>query len=82
MQPDRPTLTKWADAWDALAKAANAELVASYTPEQRAIIARRTEALRQARLCSQRLRWPEGRQAGRPKAQPALVKWPTAPPTE
>jgi hypothetical protein len=66
--------------WDAIAKKAYAELVASYTPEQREMIARRTEAQRQARLCGQRLRWPEGRAAGYSSAQPALVRWSTEPP--
>ena len=79
-QPDRATLNHWRARWDALAKAARAELVASYTPEQRAIVARMTEARRQARLAAARARWPEGRAAGYPNAQPALVRWPDAPP--
>lgn len=79
-QPDRATLNHWRARWDALAKAAHAELVASYTPEQREIVARMTEARRQARLAGARARWPEGRAAGYPQAQPALVRWPDEPP--
>lgn len=77
MTPDKPTLAKWAKAWGAERKQAHRELVASYTPEQRAIIARRTEAARQRRLCWERWRWPEG-STGK---HPTLVEWPDPPPT-
>lgn len=77
MQPDRATLAAWANAWDAERKAAYKELVASYTPEQRAIIARMTEAARQQRLCWARWKWPEGATG----KHPTLVEWPDPPPT-
>ena len=78
MQTDPATLRKWAIAWEKLRSAANRELVASYTPEQRAIIARRTEAARQGRLCWARLRFPAGGSGEREDR----VGWPDAPPTD
>ena len=55
--------------------AAYAELVASYTPEQREVIRRMTEAKRQARLCRERARWPEGSQG----THPSECAWPEEP---
>lgn len=75
-RPDPATLERWWRQWDAIAKAAYVELVASYTPEQRAIIARMNEAKRQARLCNDRIRYPEGRQ----RVHVKLCAWPTEPP--
>lgn len=45
-QPDAATLAAWQRQWHAIKRAAYAELAASCTPEQRAIIARMTEAAR------------------------------------
>lgn len=74
-RPDPATLRAWAIAWSQRQKDAYRELVASYTPEQRAIIRRINEAKRQSRLCWQRLAKPEGRTG---KAA-CLVAWPDEP---
>lgn len=74
--PDAATLRAWGHRWRAAKLAAYRELVASYTDEQRAIIRRMTEAQRQQRLCSDRARWPEGRQG----THPTLCAWPDEPP--
>lgn len=75
--PDRATLRAWQRRWHAIQVAAHAELVASYTPEQRAIIARRTHAISQSRLCARRIRFPDGRDGGSANK----VAWPDEPPT-
>ena len=74
--PDRTTLNAWSDRWHTIKLAAYRELVASYTPEQRAIIARMTQAARNEKLCGARARWPEGTS----KKRGDLVSWPAAPP--
>lgn len=61
MQPDPATLRAWAVAWSQRKREAYQELVASYTPEQRAIIRRMNEASRQSRLCWARISAPDGR---------------------
>ena len=76
MRPDPATLRAWGARWNRLAKGAYRELVASYTPEQREIIRRMTAARRQQRLCSDRARWPEGRQG----THPTECAWPDEPP--
>ena len=76
MRPDAATLDAWGRRWRAIRLAAYRELVASYTPEQREIIRRMTEAARQQRLCSDRARYPEGRQ----RKHPTLIAWPEEPP--
>ena len=73
-RPDAATLDAWWQRWRAVKLAAYRELVASYTPEQRAIIARMNEASRQQRLCSGRARWPEGYDGKH------YVVWPDEPP--
>ena len=75
-RPDAATLDAWWRRWRAVKLAAYQELVASYTPEQRAIIARMNEAQRQQRLCADRARYPEGRQ----RTHPTLCAWPDEPP--
>ena len=77
-RPDAPTLYAWGRRWQAIRRAAYAELVAGYTPEQREVIRRMTEAKRQARLCRERARWPEGGSGERGM----VVAWPEEPPTE
>ena len=76
--PDPATLCAWSRRWQAIQRAAYAELVASYTPEQREVIRRMTEAKRQARLCRERARWPEGGSGERGM----VVAWPEEPPAE
>lgn len=73
-QPDAATLAAWQRRWNAIKLAAYAELAASYTPEQRAIIARMTEAGRNERLCKSRRKAPDGRSGLR------HVAWPEEPP--
>ena len=75
-RPDAPTLHAWGRRWQAIQKAAYAELVASYTSEQREVIRRMTEAKRQRRLCRERARWPEGGSGERGM----VVAWPEEPP--
>ena len=75
---DAATLHTWGLRWQAIQRAAYAELVAGYTPEQREVIRRMTEAKRQARLCRERARWPEGSQG----THPSECAWPEEPPTE
>ena len=65
-RPDAPTLYAWSRRWQAIQRAAYAELVAGYTPEQREVIRRMTEAKRQRRLCRERARWPAGSQGTHP----------------
>jgi len=77
-RPDAPTLCAWSRRWQAIQRAAYAELVASYTPEQREVIRRITEAKRQASLCRERTRWPEGGSGERGM----VVAWPEEPPAE
>jgi hypothetical protein len=76
MRPDAETLFAWAKAWEALRSAAYRELVASYTPEQRAIITRMHHAAHQKKLCYQRARWPEGAT----RKHVSLIVWPQEPP--
>jgi len=73
---DGAKLTEWAAQWNAVRRAAYAELVASYTPEQRALVERINEASRQERLCNERRKWPEGRTG----KHAGLVAWPREPP--
>ena len=75
---DAATLHTWGLRWRAIQRQAYQELVASYTPEQREVIRRMTEAKRQARLCRERARWPEGSQG----THPSECAWPEEPPTE
>ena len=77
-RPDAPTLYAWSRRWQAIQRAAYAELVASYTDEQREVLRRMTEAKRQARLCRERARWPEGGSGERGM----VVAWPEEPPAE
>ena len=77
MPPTPEELSQWRDAWRNIGLAAAAELMASYTPEQRAILARVTEANRQRRLCQERIRRPAGVHGERPER----VGWPDPPPT-
>lgn len=74
--PDRATLNAWSSRWHAIKLAAYRELVASYTPEQRAIIARMTQAARNEKLCGPRAKYPEGTSQKRGD----LVAWPEEPP--
>ena len=76
--PDRATLNAWSRRWHAIKLAAYKELVASYTPEQRAIIARMTKAARNEKLCGARARYPAGMSGERG----SLVAWPEEPPGE
>lgn len=74
MRPDAATLAAWQCSWHAVKVAAYQELVATYTPEQLAIIARMTEAARNEKLCKARRRSPEGYSGLR------HVAWPEEPP--
>jgi hypothetical protein len=77
-QDTHPTpnqLDTWRKEWQRQKRQAYRDLVNSYTPEQRAIIARMNRAEWQAKLCGQRLRWPQG-QTGR---NAGLIAWPQAP---
>lgn len=74
--PGSETLYRWGRRWRAIKRATYAELVASYTPEQREIIRRMNEAARQQHLCNARARWPEGASG----KHPTLVAWPDEPP--
>ena len=74
MPPDAATLAAWQRRWHAIKLAAYADLVASYTPEQRAIIARMTEAARNEKLCKARRTTREGWSGLR------RVAWPEEPP--
>jgi hypothetical protein len=59
--PDRPTLLAWYNRWQAIRKAAYQELLASYTPEQRALVRRMNHAGRQAAFIKDWLWQPERR---------------------
>lgn len=70
--PDNATLRQWLAIYQQQASAIHAELVASYTPEQRALMAEYTEAQRQIKLCRARLSPTE-------RVHKHLIKWPTPP---
>lgn len=72
---DSETLTQWAQIYNQRKKAAYRRLVESYTEEQKALLAEMHEASRQERLCSDRLRFPDGA-TGKRKS---VVAWPTPP---
>lgn len=75
MNTPTPTeLIAWYRRWTAIKKAAYAELVASYTPEQKAIVKRMNHAAGQATLCNKRLGAPDGYSGKR------TVAWPEPPP--
>ncbi len=74
--PDPATLRAWATRWREIRLAAYKELVASYTPEQRALVRRMNHASHQRRLCQGRARWPEGATG----KHPTLIVWPDEPP--
>lgn len=75
-RPDPATLRAWGRRWRAIKLAAYRELVASYTPEQREIVARMHHASHQGSLCGQRARFPDGSTGKRR----AVVAWPEEPP--
>lgn len=72
---DNATLIAWAQIYSQRKKQAYKRLVDSYTEEQKALIAEMHEASRQERLCSDRLRFPEGATGKRS----SKVAWPTPP---
>lgn len=72
---DKATLTEWAKIYSQRKKEAYRRLVESYTEEQKALIAEMNRAARQERLCSDRLRFPNGATGKREK----MVAWPVAP---
>ncbi len=75
-QPTPEQLHQWHDAWNKIRRAAYADLVASYTPTQREIVARINEAQRNEARCKERMKRPAGvggERAGR-------VAWPNPPP--
>lgn len=76
MHPDSATLRQWANAWRTIKLQAAAELRASYTPEQLALVKVTSDASRQESLCRARARWPEGATGKHER----LVKWPQKPP--
>jgi hypothetical protein len=76
MHPDAATLRQWAEQWHALKLKAMAELRASYTPEQLALLRRANVASHQINLCRMRARWPSGATG----KHESLIKWPEAPP--
>lgn len=73
---DPATLGAWQRRWHAIKVAAYAELAATYTEEQRAIIARMTQAARNEKLCKARRASPDGWSGLR------HVAWPDEPPAE
>ena len=75
-QPDAAALDAWADRWEAVRAQAYRDLVASYTPEQRALVTLIGHAARQKKLCHDRARWPEG-STGK---HPTLIRLPEEPP--
>ena len=77
-KPDAATLHQWRERWLTRKKAAYRALVASYTAEQRRLVAEIGHANVQAHCCAQRLKWPEGATG---KAA-SLVAWPEDPDTE
>lgn len=74
--PSPDTLYAWADRWSKIRADAYAALVASYTPEQRALMATMNHASHQKKLCWDRARWPEGST----RKHPTLIRWPDEPP--
>ena len=75
-EPTYEQLKTWLEYWTRAKKSAYADLTASYTDEQRAIIRRMNHAERQANLCRQRMICRYG-YSGKRK-----VAWPQEPPTE
>ncbi len=73
-QPDAATLKQWEKRWRQLSSEMWSELVASFTPEQRALYERRNVAITQAKLCSDRIRQRE------PIAAKRTLAWPKKPP--
>lgn len=71
--PPPPDLKAWLKRWTAIKKSAYAELVASYTDEQREIVRRMNHAGRQAELCKRRIISPTGYSDAR------TVAWPEEP---
>ncbi len=76
MHPDPTTLHTWAAQWRAIKLAALAELRASYTPEQLALLRQANAASHQINLCRMRARWPTGATG----KHESLIKWPEKPP--
>ena len=74
--PTPATLHAWGDEWQRRKQALYRQLVASYTPEQRRIIAEMSECARNVRLCQQRLRWPQGSTSTKPGH---IIAWPEQP---
>jgi hypothetical protein len=74
--PSPDTLYAWATRWESVRAAAYRDLVASYTPEQRALVRMIGHAARQKKLCYARARWPKG-STGK---HPTLIRWPQEPP--
>ena len=78
---DRPSpeeLRRWAKRWNQRRKAIYRLLVASYTPEQQAIVSEVSHAQHQERLCWARISSPDGAgRTGRPAR--TLVRWPEPP---
>lgn len=70
-------LRAWARKWDHIRADAYDSLAASYTDEQRAIIARMNYAARQKRLCHERMQFPRGSTGTKP---PHMIAWPEKPP--
>lgn len=74
--PTQTDLKAWLSRWTAIKKSAYAELVASYTPEQKEIVRRMNHAGRQATLCKHRIVSPFGWSGDR------TVAWPEEPAAE
>ena len=76
--PTPEQLRIWSVAWRRRKAKLYQQLIASYTPEQRRIVAEMNEAGRNDRLARSRLRWPEGSTG---KAT-TLIAWPEPPPDD
>lgn len=74
-EPTYEQLKDWLKCWKATKAAAYAELTASYTDEQKAIIRHMTHAGRQAELCKRRMITRTGYSGDR------TVAWPEEPPS-
>lgn len=74
--PTYEELRAWAKRWQAIRKEAYAELVASYTPEQKALVRKMNEAASQAQLCKRRMMFKAGVHGDREDR----VSWPQEPP--
>ena len=74
--PTPATLHAWGDEWQRRKQALYRQLVASYTPEQRQIVAEMSECSRNLRRCQQRIRWPDGSTKTKPEH---IIAWPDDP---